>query len=128
MQSIIRVDHSKENPFLLVCRKTVRDMKLDLQAKGLLVFLLDKPDNWRIRPEAMAKELNVGVATVYRILDRLITSGYVHREVIRRNKNGTYQCGALYTVFEDKNERQEWADRQKFSEKDVRLNGVTVPF
>jgi predicted transcriptional regulator len=94
----------------------------------LLVFLLDKPDNWRIRPEAMAKELNVGVATVYRILDRLITSGYVHREVIRRNKNGTYQCGALYTVFEDKNERQEWADRQKFSEKDVRLNGVTVPF
>lgn len=114
MENIIKVDHSRENPYLMVCRKTVRDAGLDLQAKGLLVFLLDKPVDWKVRPDALAKELEVGQATIYRVLNRLIAAGYVHRELVRRKRDGRFQTGAIYVVFEDKDYRREWLDRSEF--------------
>lgn len=113
-ENIIRVDHSRENPYLQVCRKTIRDPALDLQAKGLLVFLLDKPNDWRVRPEAIAKELKVGRDTIYRILNRLIAAGYIYREYVRRRVDGKFQTGSFIIVFEDKDQKREWADQQQF--------------
>jgi len=127
-ENIIRVDHSRENPYLQVCRKTIRDPDLDLQALGLLTFLLDKPDDWRVRPEAIAKERKVARATIYRILMRLIRAGYVHREIIKRTKDGRFQTGSIMTIFEDKTYRREWEDSQKFRRVDSRLHGEEVPF
>jgi len=127
MMNIIRVDHSKENPYLQVCRKTIRDKKLDLQAKGLLVFLLDKPDDWRVRPDALAKELGLCEKTIYTIINRLIKADYVHREVQRRKVDGKYQSGSIIVVFEDKEYHREWADQQRFT-KDVRIDGQEVPY
>ena len=114
--TIIRAaDHSEKD--LQICRKTIRDPKLDLQGKGLLIFLLDKPNDWRIRPDALAKELGMGVATIYRIINRLIKVGYVHREILKREKDGTFSTGCIYIVFEDREYRREWADQQQFKGK-----------
>ena len=115
MANIIRVDHTRENPYLQVCRKTIRDKELDLQAKGLLLYVLAKPDDWRIRATALAGELQISRETVIRIVNRLIKYGYVHREIIkRRAPDGKYQTGAIYTIFEDKEYRREWLDRRRF--------------
>jgi len=114
VENIITVDHSKENPYLMICRKTIKDVDLDLQAKGLLVFLLDKPKDWRVRPDDLAKELKIGEATIYRILNRLIKAGYVHRELIKRTRDGKFQTGAIYTIFEDKDNKREWLDKSEF--------------
>ena len=131
-ENIIRVDHSKENPYLQLSRKTIRDVSIDLQAKGLLIYLLDKPNNWRIRPLALAKELNIGKDIVYRILNRLIAAGYIHRNVIKRNHEGRFQSGAIYIVFEQKDERREWADRCEFDkaagEESNDFDDYDVPF
>ena len=128
-ENIIRVDHSKENPYLQVSKKTIRDVDLDLQSKGLLIFLLAKPDNWRIRPDALAKELGIGKTTVCYILNRLIKAGYVHRTLVKRNDKGRFQIGALYIVFEQKDERREWADKCEFDRaKDREFNEYDVPF
>ncbi|MBA7562532.1 hypothetical protein ES708_04184 [subsurface metagenome] len=119
-ENIITVDHSKENPFLMLCRKTIRDIDLDLQAKGLLIFLLDKPYNWRVRPDALAKELGLGKTTICKIMNRLIGAGYIHREVIKRRKDGKFKTGSIYTVFEDKEYRREWIDRSEFERASMR--------
>lgn len=129
MTSIIRVKHNRENPYLQVCRKTIRDINLDLQAKGFLVFLLDKPSDWKIRPLALAEELEIGETTVYRILNRLIAAGYVYRELIKRNKDGKFQTGAIYVVFEDKDSRQEWEDKSEFEKASSRRYDYSgIPF
>lgn len=79
-----------------------------------MIFLLDKPDDWRIRPDALAKELKVGRDTVYRLLKRLIDAGYIHRDLIKRNHEGKFQTGAVYIIFEESDERQEYTDKSEF--------------
>ena len=103
MRSIIRVEHTKDRPYLVVSKETVRDRSVSLEARGFLMFLLAKPDDWQIRPEQIAEECGKNRATIYRLLLKLIDAGYVRRDDIRRRKpDGTFDSTALYTVFEDK--------------------------
>ena len=100
--AVIRVQHDHEKPFVQVSRELLKDTTIDLQSKGL-VFMLDKPDNWTVRPRGMARELKVSKNTVYRILEKLIAARYVTRTDIRRRKpDGTIEQASLYDVYERK--------------------------
>ena len=103
MQSIIRVEHDKDRPFLLVSKETVRDKDVSFEMRGFLVSCLPNPDNWQIRPEQVAEECGLHRSTIYRLLNKLIRAGYIHRTDIRRRKpDGTFDSAALYIVFEDR--------------------------
>jgi hypothetical protein len=103
MQSIIRVEHSKERPYLTVSTETVRDHEVSFEARGFLMFLLAKSDDWRVRPEQLATECGLHRSTIYRMLDVLIKAGYIQREtIVRHRADGTFDSGSLYTVYEDK--------------------------
>lgn len=103
MRSIIRVQHDADCPYLTVSKATVRDHYVSFEARGFLMFLLAKPDDWQIRPEQLAEECGLHRATIYRLLRKLISAGYVRREDIQRRKpDGTFDSAALYTVFEDR--------------------------
>jgi len=124
--SIIRVVH-KERPFVMIDKETVRDLSADLQALGLLVVILSKPDEWRVRPEQLAEELKTGRASIYRVLDRLISSGYIVREDFRRRlPNGRFERRTSYTVYEDRRmvPKLENMDRHY----DTKVDGMEVPF
>ena len=113
MQSIIRVEHSKDRPYLTVSTETVRDHGVSFAARGFLMFLLAKPDDWRIRPKQLAEECGVHFTTVYDLLNKLIEAGYVSREtIVRRKVDGTFDSGSVYTVYEDK--RRGHLDRTPF--------------
>ena len=115
MPTIIRVEHTKDKPYVLVSRQMIKDLSMDMQSKGFLVFLLSKPDNWKVRPKQLATEIKESAATVYRILNKLIKAGYVHRELIRAQlSNGQFKTASIYCVFEEKDERQEWIDLGRF--------------
>ena len=115
MQSIIRVEHDKDRPFLVVSKETVRDKEVSFEARGFLIFLLAKPDDWQIRPEQLAEECGVHPSTIYRLLGKLIKVGYVHRIIIpRRKADGTFDSAALYTVFEDRRASAIYAERVPF--------------
>jgi DNA-binding MarR family transcriptional regulator len=101
LHSIIRVEHDKNNPFVIVSTELIRDKLLSFEARGFLIFLLAKPDEWRIRPEALAKECGLHFTTIYRLIKVLIKSGYISREIItRRTPEGRFTSGSLYTVYE----------------------------
>jgi hypothetical protein len=103
VRSIIRVEHNKDSPYLTVTKGTVRDHAVSFEARGFLMLLLAKPDDWQMRPEQLAEECKSSRSTVYRLLAQLIKAGYVRRDDIRRRKpDGTFDSAALYTVFEDK--------------------------
>jgi hypothetical protein len=67
----------------------VSDKELSWAARGLLVFLLTKPDNWRISPAHLVGETKSAIGKqsgrdhVYALLNELICAGYIAREQIR---------------------------------------------
>lgn len=128
MPHIIRVVH-KERPFLMIDKETIQDLATDLQALGLLVVILGKPDTWRVRPEQLAQELKASKRSVYRVLSRLIASGFVVREdFIRRRENGTFERRCCYTVYEDRRMVAKILDRSGDRVCDTRIGGREVPF
>jgi hypothetical protein len=101
MRSVVRVEHDKNNPFVMVSVDTIRDTSISFESRGFLIFLLAKPDECRVRPEQIAEECGLHRATVYRMLNVLIKEGYVYREIITRRKpDGTFDSGSIYTVHE----------------------------
>ena len=46
--SIIRVSKNKNNPYFLMNNTGINDKNLSFKAKGVLAYLISKPDNWYI--------------------------------------------------------------------------------
>ena len=81
--SIIRGPRRTGNFYVL--DKTIsEDRRLTWAARGLLIYLLGKPDHWRVSPAALRNETSAsrkptGRDGVYALLDELIQAGYVTR-------------------------------------------------
>ena len=126
MANIIRVEHTKDRPFVVLSTAMIRDAKLNLQCKGMMVFLLAKPDDWQVRPESLASELLESKPTVYRVLNKLIEHGYIHREIVdARKEDGTFVRASMYIVFEDRETRQAYVDQGRFAYERWKREGET---
>jgi DNA-binding transcriptional ArsR family regulator len=113
--AIIRVQHDLHKPFLMVSRELLADTHIDLQAKGLLIYMLDKPDDFSVRPEVLARELKVSRPTVYRLLAKLRDAKYVNRtDIHRRKSDGTFDSTSIYDVFENRKDAEIWDERVPF--------------
>lgn len=89
--SIIRAPRPEGN-FYLLNKAISEDRRLSWGARGLLVFLLGKPDHWRVSPAHLRGETAecskpTGRDGIYGLLDELIKAGYVRREQ-PRGENG----------------------------------------
>mgnify|MGYP003582357223 CR=1 FL=1 len=76
-KSIIRTVKNAENPFVMIDRRIFENDGLSLKAKGLLGYLLSRPDNWTICMADLVKRTKDGKDSVNSALDELIESGYV---------------------------------------------------
>lgn len=95
---IIRVRHGRQNPYVMILRTTLEDPELSLKARGLLSFLLAKPDDWRIYISQLGKTLKENRHTIGKIMQELEEAGYCEKKEIR--ERGRFQYD--YTVFEDR--------------------------
>lgn len=89
--------------FYLLDKAISEDKRLSWAARGLLIFLLGKPDNWTVSPAALVNETagssrSVGRDGVYAILKELKDVGHL-RMVGNRSEGGTFS-GADYLVSE----------------------------
>lgn len=77
-----------EGNFYVLSKAISEDGRLSWAARGLLVYLLGKPDHWQVSPAALVNETKgsakaTGRDGVYSLLSELITAGYVVRSQAR---------------------------------------------
>lgn len=93
---IVRI--APRDRFTFVPNPVIEDPKLDLKALGLLVYLLSKPDNWRVRVSQLQQRGPDGRDACYAAMSTLIEAGYATREQPRREDGS---LGPVETVIRD---------------------------
>ena len=79
--SIIRVE--KNGDYTILANAPLNDERLSWEARGLLAYLLSKPNNWKVNSRALVSKAPAGRAKVQRILRELEEHGYLERRKVR---------------------------------------------
>ena len=92
-----------ESNFYILDKAISEDSRLSWDERGLLIYLLGKPESWRVSVGHLIKQTEnsgkkVGKARVYAMLSSLEDVGYVKRQDAR-DENGKY-IGVDYLVSE----------------------------
>ena len=98
MPGIIRVEHRRRNPYVVIDRRPLEDPRLGWAARGLLGYLLAKPDDWQLRVSDLCRRGDLGRDGIRRVLHQLQDYGYVRREQVRDARGRV--VGVDYTVLE----------------------------
>ena len=85
--------NKKEN-FTSIHNKLINNSRISLKAKGIMLYMLSKPENWKYNPKEITKNSKDGLDSVYSGIKELIEAGYISRT---RHSDGTVD----YFVFED---------------------------
>lgn len=87
--TIIRGKHDSDNPYFVASRASAQDEQLTYDARGLLFYLLSKPDDWVIRIDDL-RRAGCGRDKVYRIIDELVKAGYMTPRSKRQDDKGRW--------------------------------------
>lgn len=93
---IFKTKHKTD--FTIIPNKTINDSDLSLRSKGLLLYLLSKPDNWNVNLVQLSTVCNEGKSAIRTSLNELIDKGYINREQLR-DKTGK-MVGYQYDVYD----------------------------
>lgn len=104
---IVRTVKDRTNPYYLKNRRAADDTRLSFKAKGILDYLLSKPDHWQAHINELVNAGTDGAAAVRSGVDELIEHGYITRVQIRKNgkivgwRLDTYETPELNPHFAD---------------------------
>jgi hypothetical protein len=87
--SIVRVA-KKDQPFTMIANTTLQDTTISLDAKGVLVWLISKPEDWTVYKKHLQKTFSIGRERMDRIFDELEEARYVRSRRLRM-PDGTFQ-------------------------------------
>ncbi len=76
-KTIFRVVKDKENPFVMIDRRVLENPVLSWKAKGLLAYLLSRPDNWKIIMGDLIKRSTDGEFATRKALNELVKVGHI---------------------------------------------------
>ena len=79
----------KEDNFTRVDNILVNDKNLSLKAKGIMLYILSKPDDWKVYIKEITKNNKDGIDSVRSGINELLLLKYIQREK-RRGEDGTY--------------------------------------
>ncbi len=85
MKNIIRVE--KREKFTIINSDLLEDTRLEWATKGILGYLLSKPDNWVLQVNDLRKQGNLGRDAIYKRIKNAIESGYITR-IDHRDEKG----------------------------------------
>lgn len=94
--SIIRV--KKRDRYAAISNSLLRDKKLSFAARGLMGYLLSKPDDWQVSTEDLIEQSPAGRDAVQHLIQELKINGYMER-VRTREEGGTFSYETL--VYEE---------------------------
>ena len=80
--------------FLIIDQQAVEDPRLSWAARGLLGYLLSRPDDWKVLIKDLQRRGDLGRDGIYKLVKELREAGYVHfhraRDHQGRIRGGTY--------------------------------------
>lgn len=79
-KTIIRTP--KERNYFSVARATAQDSTLSFEARGVLLYLLSKPDDWIVQPADLMREGGIGRDKAKSLLKELREAGYIQTEML----------------------------------------------
>lgn len=82
LDEVIRVQ-KRPNNFVMLDKTFLEDDRLSFKAKGILAYLLSKPDNWKVIVGNLVKYSKDGKSAVYAGLKELKECGYYVKTPIR---------------------------------------------
>ena len=95
--AIIRQKRKKR--FSIVDNNVIEDKQLSFKARGLLIYMLSKPDDWKFYPDELAKHSDKeGVKAINSALQEIESAGYLTRKR-KRGAAGHFQ-GIDYLLSE----------------------------
>jgi len=88
-QTIYRI-RKRDPGYTQVCNDIINETGLSWKAKGILIYLLSKPDGWTVRENDIVKHSVDGLKATKAGIKELIDRGYMFRRKIRDDK-GKYR-------------------------------------
>ena len=55
-ETIIRRQKGSESPFFATARRTAQDARHSFEARGVLGYILSKPDDWKVKIEDLRRD------------------------------------------------------------------------
>lgn len=86
-QTIQREKHKRD--YLVVGNSLAQNENLSYEARGMLIELLSRPDDWKVHVSTLQRK-GCGRDKVTRILNELIEAGYITGKKRIRNDDGTF--------------------------------------
>lgn len=99
--AVFRV-YKESGNFVTVHKNFIHDDNLSWKAKGILLYLLSRPDDWRIYETELNKHSSDGRDSLRTGIKELEQAGYIHR-TRKRNEKGQLR-EYEYQVFEQPNQ------------------------
>jgi hypothetical protein len=102
--SIIRIDHNKDNPYVMLNKKALEDKNLSWAAKGLWAYLISRPDDWSVSVAHLSTiydQYGGGETAIYNYLNELIKHGYCEKKGQSQDKKGQFSKFE-YVIYEFK--------------------------
>jgi DnaD/phage-associated family protein len=96
---IIKIGKKREQPFVQIDRGTIENPALSWQAKGLLTYLVGKPEDWTINVADLVNHATNGRDANYSILKELIAARYINRTMHRNPETKQFEQ-VVYLVSE----------------------------
>jgi len=97
-KTIFRVIHDPSNPFVILDRRPLEKPYMSWKAKGLLAYLLSRPDDWIVRLGDLVKRSTDKAHATRQALRELLLVGHAKR-VEYRYTDGMYG-GVVYEIYE----------------------------
>lgn len=73
----------RRNRYLVLDQRIVDDTRLSWAARGMLAYLLSRPDNWEVRVKDLQRRGNLGRDGTYKLISDLRSTGYVEFQQAR---------------------------------------------
>lgn len=84
-QTIVRTTKDRNNPYVMINKDAIGDVRLSWKARGILAYLLSKPNDWKIILEHLEKQSPDGKTSLRSGIDELKKYGYIVRVAVRKN-------------------------------------------
>lgn len=89
-QTIFRAPKNAMNPYVMISNELIQDSELSFRAKGIMAYILSRPDCWQVTIRDLMKHGKEGRDAIYKGLKELVQYGYLEQHVsVAKEEYGT---------------------------------------